>query len=153
MVCGQFNCLGAICSSVSRANPTSQRSEFRVLGWSGVSESPVNPLDITRQASPGPTAETNGLDSPPTNRRVLGPNALQTPPPAQVRTFAEFPRKHSDGFGFPEGRSVINRLVQLQVRSGTFAYDAAGIPPSEAFSGSLSDDRLAPTVVRPSARP
>ena len=67
--------------------------------------------------------------------------------------FAKFPEKRGDGFRFPEGRSVINRLVQLQVRSDTFAYDAAGIPPSEAFSGSLSDDSLAPTVPRPSARP
>jgi hypothetical protein len=35
----------------------------------------------------------------------------------------------------------------------TFGHDATGIPPSEAFSGSPSDDSLAPSVPRPSARP
>ena len=103
VVCGQFNCLGAICSSVSRAGPDfpAKRTSSSRLEWCfGVSR---QSLDSTRQASPGPTAETNGLDSPPTNRRVLGPNASQTPPPSQVRCSPDFPGSTATVSGSPKG--------------------------------------------------
>ena len=100
----------------------------------------------------------SGIQISAPERITIGLFQLKFPSDAiDLRTTSPVPRSPRSP-NSTEAHRYLSRFPTLTVSRDnaaavTFGHDATGIPPSEAFSGSPSDDSLAPSVPRPSARP